>query len=313
MEQDARRLTSSISGGDINLVYYKLGPKSKKRGGIYIQGGVHGGEATYWIFYSLARELKKAKIHQRITLLPISNPYAWMQKAYAYTFGKFSLSDGKDFNRNFPGGKDGTSAERLANSITKEADTHDIVVDLHTANASKPYGIVGNKSYIPALKKLGIAYNLLLDFGVHTHGQNTSFTASFLGKKESFAIECGSHDSLQWENVNTVVEGLLRYMRSKKIISGLSLPQDNKEQFIVDEFKIYYAPVSGFVEYLHPFETKIKKGQPLCRIYQSNSLGKVHTVKADEDCVIIMAARTHILWEGDYCIEVAQANRIKSI
>ena len=89
---------SYATGEEINIKKYSLISSTKGRH-IYIQGGIHGGEVTLDIIKELFDFLKENLISGQVDFVPYANPLSWNQKAYTYTVGKFSLQDGKDFNR----------------------------------------------------------------------------------------------------------------------------------------------------------------------------------------------------------------------
>jgi hypothetical protein len=69
------------------------------------------------------------------------------------------------------------------------------VIDLHTANASKPYLIIGGKSYIGIVKNFGLKHNYLLNFNKLKNGDNGTFTGSLIENgRASSAVDCRSHD-----------------------------------------------------------------------------------------------------------------------
>jgi uncharacterized protein len=96
---------ASIDGNSLSVYGYTLGDGEKS---VYIQGGMHGGEITYWIFHRFYQELLNQTLLKQVTLVPIANPFSWQQRSYFYTAGKFSFIDGKDWLWSFPGKFDGT-------------------------------------------------------------------------------------------------------------------------------------------------------------------------------------------------------------
>jgi len=305
-------LYNEIWGQDININYFVVGEGSPK---VYIQGGIHGGEVTFWIFEELINRLKRMKILGLITLVPICNPLSWAQKTYFYTFGKFSLVDGKDFNRNFPGNVLGSLPERIANKLIGIASSHDIWIDLHTANYSKPYFIVTDKKLLSWAKISRMKYTVILKFKDEKNLPFTEYGVKI--GKVSFAIECGPHDNYKKEYVNEVVDALENILvyakvvkyRNKKIIEEIK----SNEQFYSDTLKIYYSPYSGFVYFNKNIHSKVRKGETVCIIFNPNSLGDKKIIKAKEDFILFLHTRTHIVREGDYLYEVIPLSRLRHL
>jgi len=299
-------LFTDISGNNIGLLSYSLGNGSPKA---YIQGGIHGGETTYWIFTRLARILKNARVNGSITLVPISNPVSWDQKFYSYTVGKFSLTDGKDFNRNFPGSLTGSLNERIASKINEIALRSDMVIDLHTANKCVPYSIITDKKQLKWVKSANFKYTMLHYFKDKNNSPLTS--SATLNGKISIALECGSHDIYDSKHINRCVDGILRILKKTGVIEYKSL-YTNQKQYYSDTLNKYLAPESGFVKYIvKPGET-CTKDQILCTIYSSKSLTKITKICSREDGVVLLASKTHIVSEGDYLFEIIPSKTLKS-
>lgn len=307
----------AIDGHKISLPYYIINGKSKKSY-VYIQGGIHGGENTYFIFHELVKKLEKAEIKNKIILVPVCNPYAWMQKIYYYTVGKFSLYNGKDFNRNFPGKKEGTAVERLAFRLSSLAKKSRFSIDLHTAGRSKPYLIVPSKEkkYLKIAKAANIPYTLFINMEeIKKKGGGMAFTQSEIKKgKTSVAFECGTHDNFNKENIKRVTDSLLNILCFLEIIKiskkEKGAPQKN---YLIDKTKGYYAPRSGFVEYLLELEEEVKKGEPVYRLYSSSNVSKAKIIRAKEPGLIFLHANTHIVREGDLVIKIAPKKNIKNL
>ena len=146
-------------------------------------------------------------------------------------------------------------------------------------------------------------------------GGGMPFTAArIIEKQKSIAIECGSHDEFDQQNIDRTVEGILNILNYLEVIR-IRTTQKGKSsnanrQFYIDKLKIYRAPVSGFVKYLVSPEESFSKGQPLYKLYPSATLGKEIVTKAKENGVVIMHADTNTVWEGDYVVEIAPKQNI---
>ena len=316
IERKKLNIGYSIDGHRISIPYYEIKGK-KKEPSVYIQGGIHGGELTYFIFHELIKQLKKMKVKGSITLVPICNPYSWMQKIHYYTIGKFSFYNGRDFNRNFPGVKNGTSIERLAWYLTNLAKKSKFSIDLHTTSRSKPYLIISlkEKEYLKMAKAINMPYTLSLDLEeLKRRGGGMCFTDSQIKKgKKSLGFECGSHDSFNYENIRLIIEGLINTLSYFEVIETRKKNKKKRTNYLITKLKKYSAPTSGFVEYLVDFEKAFKKGKVLYRLYPSHNVLEIKNIKAKEDGIVFRQANTNIVREGDLVLKIAPQKNIKKL
>jgi predicted deacylase len=156
------RIGESPSGLDITI-FKHLFTSQKDGKTIYIQGGIHGGEITFWIFNELFKYLEQDTFTGKVILVPIANPIAWNQRIYFYNPGKFSFHNGKDWNRNFPGNKLGNLGERISATISKFVLDADLVIDLHTSRKSIPFTFTLSEKNLEITQRLKIKYNYLID------------------------------------------------------------------------------------------------------------------------------------------------------
>ena len=136
MKKKKLALYKAVYGDEVSVLVYTFG---KGKNTLYIQGGVHGGEVTFFILHELVNYLKsiEEKLDGTVTVVPICNPVSWSQRVYYYTAGKFDLYKGKDWNRSYPGSET-TLSSRMSKKIFEIASKHECVIDLHTARNSKP-------------------------------------------------------------------------------------------------------------------------------------------------------------------------------
>jgi predicted deacylase len=299
---------NSISGGQNVINGYRftrgIGPS------VYIQGGTHGGEVTFLIFHLLNSFLKENTAWEGIvTLVPIANPYSWQQRIHYTTIGKFNFYDGKDWNRSFPGNKDGSTAERWAHTLFQEAGKHDLVIDLHTSRQSLPFLIISREDLIQEMLQVGtipiyVAPKMNGNFPLPDAIDN-------IGKK-GLTIECGSHDSMDLQNINKCFEALLNLLRINGVLKDqVSLPEST-HAFYFKKYDTYFAPDSGCVDYVHALGQEITRGELLYRIYPTGRFGEVLNITAKEDCIIMKYQPTHIAWAGDEVVTVVNlSDKIK--
>lgn len=290
---------ASITGADLLIKGYRY--KNGNGPAVYIQGGTHGGEVTFSVFKLLNEFLLQSEEwNGLVTLVPISNPFSWNQRVHYSTIGKFNFYDGKDWNRSFPGNNDGSTSERWASAIFTEAQKHDFVIDLHTSRNSLPFNIISREDLLSVCRDTGLPFTYLAS---KMKGGMPLPDAIDAISGKGITIECGSHDSMDKENAQKSFEAILNIFRS------IGLLNDNKEKNISEsvyftKYDSYFAPESGFVEYVNPLGASIKKGELLYILNTSKNLGEVVNIYAREDCTIMKYQPTHITWIGDEVVMV---------
>lgn len=295
-------LFKGISGQDISVPMYEYGQGKPI---IYIQGGIHGGEVTYFILHKLVKYLSEveSQLKGRVTIIPICNPVAWNQRTYYYTVGKFDLYKGKDWNRSYPGG-DTTLSARISNKLFDIASHHSIVIDLHTARHSKPYAIFGCNESREIVQVLGLKYNYFIDL-TSTEGRKFLGTLNDAAAQKDIletTIECGSHDTYNENAIQEVFHSL-----QKLVDRYLLVKQPRKKghaQYVFSTIETLYAPTSGFAHYKVKPQDKCRVGDEIATIYPSHSLHKTMSYLAPYDGVVFELPRTTIVWEGDELVRV---------
>lgn len=88
-------------GQNLSLTTYTF--ESKNAGPhIYLQSSVHGAELQgNIVLLKLMDLINSTKINGKITIVPLANPYATLQKSGTYTTGRFNPFSGDNWNRNY--------------------------------------------------------------------------------------------------------------------------------------------------------------------------------------------------------------------
>jgi len=89
------------TGETLSIKTYNL--KGEKPGAhIHIQASVHGAEIQgNAVILKLMEKLKDHNINGSITLIPLANPYATLNKHGTYTYGRYNPVTGHNWNRNY--------------------------------------------------------------------------------------------------------------------------------------------------------------------------------------------------------------------
>lgn len=309
--KDAMHAGLTIAGNPVDIHRYRLqaektGPK------VYLQGGIHGGEITYWILHRLFNHLKDNLQAGAVTIVPFANPLAWEQRSYFYTHGKFDLTDGRDFNRNFPGREQGSMHQRIAHLLFTEARGHDLVVDLHTSRESIPFCIFNKMDYAPHVKAIGLPYNYYCPDDDPAYAGSLDCAMDDAGV-DNVIIECGSHDEYDAEKIENVYNGLLRALARLGMIDagGIAAPAAACRYFT--ETRKILAPQSGFIRYDAALAAPFKKGDGLFTLYETATLGAERQIDAPEDGVMFKHAPTHIYKTGDETLHYIPADDLKPL
>jgi len=299
-------LYNDISGNTLGIHRYDFGIGQKM---VYIQGGMHGGETTYFIFHRIYNYLSEieSELPFSVTLIPIINPQAWSQRIYYNTVGKFSLINGKDSNQFY----DTSTPEKdfqhyLCYTLKSIAQEYKYGFDLHTARVSNPYLYIeaDNEYYNEIAKILNFKINLV-DF--EESGDFSSILARpHKGNKKSntvkaFTIECGSHDDYDEIKIQEVVNNLKTFINYLIENSG-EIILTSKPIKLLKPQNYIVAPVSGFVNLFIKPNDKILKNQELGHIYKSNDLSKAIPIISPDDGIIIQFTKTVCIMEKEELI-----------
>lgn len=297
-------------GGGVELKIKEFRYKAEKSGKIlYIQAGLHGGETSQWCLYKLHDYLLANLEEGEVRIVPYANQAAWLQRVYGHTFGKFSMADGKDFNRCFCE-KNESFNERLCSCLLKMTENVDFVVDLHTSKKSLPFIIFTQKKYEKIIKACGMKYNQYSDDANIVSLYGTFNAALDRRGIANITIECGGHDEFVEKNEEMVFAAICRIMQEMSLIK-------KKEQntfgeiFVFEKREKIYAECSGLFKPERQLRDNIKQGEIIGKIYNSADLSDVKDVVCHQDGIVHNFMCGHIVWEGDVVCEIIPAADIK--
>jgi hypothetical protein len=294
-----------VNGNNIKILGYTFSGKRKGKS-VYIQGGIHGGEVTFWILNKLFSILSKEDISGSVTLIPIANPLAWNTQIYFNTPGKFNLQNGKDWNRNFPGNKNGSFSERIAFELYSKAKDADFILDLHTSRDSVPFTIISRKEDIQYAKTLGIELNYFSDdLNNKTYEGCLTNQIELSQGKPAMTIECGGHDSYNKRNISCVFNGIRDLLTEFQIINKKYKTDKILDQLYFSRLINIRCTQSGFVNYIKKPGDIVEKGEPLYEVLNIQNIGSRFKQKSEIDGRIIKIIPTHIVNKGDVIVSVA--------
>ena len=294
-----------MAGGATELCLNEFVYKAPAAGKIlYIQSGLHGGETSQWVLYQLhsflMNNLKCGEVH----IVPYANPLAWMQRAYFSTFGKFSLLDGKDFNRCFPGKKDGDVNARLCAAIFDLASKADFVLDLHTSKSSNPFAIYTKFEYEPMVKACGLPYNQYSDDASIPSLHGTFNAALDRAGVANITIECGGHNEYAANKIAAVYDAVCSILAELNLVEKSLTKTLSTPVYRFEKRNKIFSSACGLFKPEKELGGKLKQGEVIGHIADASNLAEVIEVKSPLDGVLQVLTAGHIVWEGDVVAEI---------
>ncbi|MFC1726509.1 succinylglutamate desuccinylase/aspartoacylase family protein [candidate division KSB1 bacterium] len=235
---------------------------------------------------------------------PLMNPIGFETGSRNITLSK------EDLNRSFPGDKNGSLAQRIADKIFRTIiDTDpELVLDLHNDwTKSIPYTVVdpfpGNefedvfekvKCYAGKTGFLVVNETVIL---------NESLSYSLIKAKiPALTIELGESYVVNEANVEFGVKSVLNIMTEMEMIQpqNLTFTHNSKNYPGIHNLLFSHKPVSstsGIIRFLAKPGDIVKNGKPVARIY--NSFGKLQeTITAIEDGIVLGYTDSSVAFPG---------------
>ncbi len=202
-----------------------------------------------------------------------------------------------------------TTGQRIAYQLQKMAQQADIVLDLHTgpisskhlycpeyAQASASYFNIPHTILIPnefdgAMDEATFCPWWSLQAEFNKLGREFSFN------KESFTVELGSQEQINLDVAKQDAQGILSYLAYKNFLATDLYPAEKMTRYAcyLTDYKTFYSPMGGMVDYLAEFGQPLSAGQPLARILRMDNYGDVnnenqplHYLSVDDDVLPIL-------------------------
>jgi hypothetical protein len=205
-----------------------------------IIAGIHGNEPTsIKVALELIEYLTEKKVKGTIEIIPITNPLAFISR-------KRVSVDGKDMNRIFPGAKEGTLSEKIANYIWLKAKQSDYVLDLHCCGRDcSTYGLALHKDHKHSKK---LVAHFPLNICVQSYGaKGQLFVEASSAKIPAFIIELpggGDTGICPSDIVQETLEIIIQGLNSLGFLSDIK-PEVNPPKFY-DKIIELKSPEDGF-------------------------------------------------------------------
>ncbi|MEQ8425849.1 MAG: succinylglutamate desuccinylase/aspartoacylase family protein [Cyclobacteriaceae bacterium] len=261
-----------------------------------ISGVIHGNEVTgAHIILDLARALANVKFKGRILLLPVANPHGFEANE------RFVPVDWINLNRVFPGNKQGTFSDHLADLIFREFITKlDVLIDLHsgTDRPTVDYTFIFNDEGLSRSTGSKILYRMPESNRVY---DGTSAVAAVAKGIRSVVIEIGGGVIDQAPYAKWGVSSLMNMLRHLEMVEGNPAPLP--EQIVVNEIQLVRPTQGGFLETeAPPLGERIRGGDVLGRVISPYTFEELEVMRCPvEDGIMILSHLTrNVIHPGDY-------------
>jgi len=262
---------------------------------VWLTGCIHGDEVTGIVtIQEVFKAIRKQPLlNGSLYAFPLMNPIGFETASRNITLSK------EDLNRSFPGDKNGSVAERIADKIfssIKETNPT-LALDLHNDwMKSIPYTLVDpnpgsthKKAYEQTLKVAGESGFLVLQ---ETEDATGSFSYSLLEHDiPALTIELGESYIVNEKNVEYGVKSILRILAYLKMTEKAAedftyqAPQTAKGKILKSSL-LPVSSASGIIRFLTQPGDLVKKDQAVAKIY--NAFGKLQdTLLCKQDGVVL--------------------------
>lgn len=203
-----------------------------------------------------------------------------------------------------------TTGQRIAYQLQRLAHEADIVLDLHTgpisskhlycpeyASTSASYFNIPHTILIPngfdgALDEATFCPWWTLQTKLNEIGHSFSIVSKQVNK-ESFTVELGSQEKIDLDEAYQDALSILTYLQHKQVVNKPSLLPEPLIRYgcYLKNYKAFYSPMGGMVDYLAEFGTPLKAGESLVQILRMDNYGDgepLHQITLDTDVIPIL-------------------------
>jgi len=240
---------------------------------LYVGAATHGNEIQgVEACRRLAENIRPEEVHGTLIIVPVQNPMAFKHRV------RLNPIDGKDLDRLYPGGSDGTATEKLADVLyTSLASKADCVIDLHA-------GGFGSKNvphiYVPATEPTRTSFDSLelakafgADVLIHTQpGVDYHFDLEHLSPfycntrgAAGLYPEIGEGGYVDEAFVEFYVTGVKNVMRKLKMLKG-AVQQQGKLR-VATRTTIIRASTAGILKRRFELGQEVQKGDLVAEIF----------------------------------------------
>jgi predicted deacylase len=209
-----------------------------------------------------------------------------------------------------------TTGQRIAYQLQRMAHQADLVLDLHTGPISSkhlycpeycqdsakffdiPHTLFIPNDFDGALDEATFCPWWTLQQAFKDLGRDMPLTQGAINK-ESFTVELGSQEQIDLDVAHQDALGILSYLNFKGVLAEKTSKQNNSYQpqkmtrygCYLKDYKAFYSPMGGMVDYLAEFGKPLPAGEPLARILRMDNYGDgdaLHYLSLDHEVLPIL-------------------------
>ncbi|MFT6733553.1 MAG: putative deacylase [Polaribacter sp.] len=206
-----------------------------------------------------------------------------------------------------------TTGKRIAFQLQRLAHQADIVLDLHTGPISSkhlycpeyctnsanyfdiPHTIFIPNSFDGALDESTFCPWWTLQDKFKALDRTIDISEGVLNK-ESFTVELGSQEQIDLDVALQDAMSILSYLHYKGVIVATTPEQYLPQTMLrygcyLKDYKAFYSPMGGMIDYLAEFGKPLAAGEPLARILRMDNYGDgeaIHNISLDQDVLPIL-------------------------
>jgi len=198
-----------------------------------------------------------------------------------------------------------TTGQRIAYQLQQMAHQADIVLDLHTGPISSRHLYCPEYAQNSA-RYFNIEHTILIPNSFDGALDEATFCPwwslaeafaeqgrSLSLNKESFTVELGSQEQIDLDVAMSDAKDILSYLQYKEVIATSDFIAANMTRYAcyLKDYKAFYSPMGGMVDYLAEFGEPLKAGEPLVRILRMDNYGDgdaLHYISLDHDVIPIL-------------------------
>lgn len=259
---------------------------------VWLTGCIHGDEVSgIVIIQEIFKIIKRRLLKGKIFAFPLINPTGFEHSSRFITLSE------EDLNRSFPGKKEGSLSERIADQVFTAIieKKPNLVLDLHNDwIKSMPYTLIDHNEAIVNTE----TYEKVRALGKQTglvsviDSEELEGTLSYNLIKKGIAaltLELGEPYIINEKSIEISVSSILNILRHLGMIEGGEFFVHPAAQQLSDRLLKYVyqnSSTSGVVRFYAKPGDMAKRGQPVARIY--NAFGKLQeTIVAQSDGVVL--------------------------
>ncbi len=203
-----------------------------------------------------------------------------------------------------------TTGQRMAYQLQRLAHQADYVLDLHTGPISSkhlycpeyakesakyfdiPHTLLIPNSFDGALDEATFCPWWKLQEAFAELGIEFSISSKTLNK-ESFTVELGSQEQIDLDVALEDAKSIMNYLHYKNVIAAPQYQAKEMTRYAcyLEDYKAYYSPMGGMVDYLAEFGKPLAAGEPLARILRMDNYGDgdpLHYLSLDQEVIPIL-------------------------